>query len=180
MGRWFRRQFPLPSDPHIGIHAGVTFPARLGTRPRVPPLIAGAEFQTTSGSGTLLDNYSVAVLNFSGQECAGETVAELALHQAASGASAVGGVGTFESERFARGVDNLESQPATFESACKMRDLQVHEYAQFRQRQSIENHDVIETVEELVFECSAHRRHYLLMLRIRVECRVDEVLRAEI
>src|SRR5690625_5854065 len=81
MGRWFRRQFPLPSDPHIGIHAGVTFPARLGTRPRVPPLIAGAEFQTTSGSGTLLDNYSVAVLNFTGQECAGETVADLALHQ---------------------------------------------------------------------------------------------------
>src|SRR5690625_1102689 len=141
MGRWFRRQFPLPSDPHIGIHAGVTFPARLGTRPRVPPLIAGAEFQTTSGSGTLLDNYSVAVLNFTGQECAGETVADLALHQAAQGARTVDGVEPFESEPFARGVGYLESQAAVFESAGKLRDLQAHDFAQFRQRQSIENHD---------------------------------------
>src|SRR5699024_6116353 len=110
------------------------------------------------------DHDGVTVDDVTGQQRAGELVADLALDQATQRSGAEGRIVAFEGQPVLGPLSDLERDPTIGEPLGHVLDLQIDDRGEFVLVERIEEHDVIETVEELGLERRVHDAQHLLPL----------------
>ena len=127
-----------------------------------------------------VDRHGVAVADVAREQCRGEPVADLALHEPAQRPGAVRRVVPLLGEPRLRRLGHLEGDPPVVQPRRERPHLELDDPAQLGGRQGVEHDDLVEAVEELGLEGRAHGGHDGLPLGARLHRRVDEVLRAEV
>ena len=104
----------------------------------------------------------------------------LALDRAAQRPGAVGRVEPGLGEPRLGGVGHLEGEAAVRQARLQGLDLQVHDPRQLGHGERVEQHDLVQAVEELGLERPAHHGHHGLALGGLIQGRVHEELRAQV
>ncbi len=127
-----------------------------------------------------VDDDGVAVDDLAGEDALRQPVADLALDEPAQRTGAVRRVESGERKPFAgRGAD-VQLEPAVVQPLTERLDLQLHDPGELVEAQRIEDHHVVEPVEELRPEVRVHGGHHGGALRGVVERGVHEELRPEV
>lgn len=155
-----------------------------GTQCRIPPQPLWNSVEREAG-GTVLLVFHVGpdrliVHNLTRENEARERIADLLLHKSLERTRTVGRVETALSEPLLSGIAHIERNAAILEARRERSNLEVDDMAQLFSSERVEQHDVVEAVEELWFERSAHGVHDRVALRAVIEVFILEEVGAKV
>src|SRR5680860_466077 len=175
---WLGRGGAFDSLMHTFHHA-TRGRAAFGQSPSGCGRLAGPQGQAFTGLVDI-DDHLTAVKQFTGQQHPRQRVPDRALYESPQRAGAVRRVVTGPSQPRVRGVGDRDRDPARSQATVELSDLQVDDVRQLVLRQRVEDHNLVETVEELRLEGRPDHRHHRFALLVLLERRVDQIVRAEV
>ena len=128
----------------------------------------------------MVHEHRVAVVHATAQQHARQLVADLALHQAAQRTGAVRRIVPGVRQPLARRIRHVERDAAFGQTRGHLRHLDVHDAAELVPGQRMEDHQLVETVDELRLELHVHGVHHGLALGVLVQIGLDQELRAQV
>ena len=96
------------------------------------------------------------------QQFLGQGIAHGLLNQAAQRAGTVGGIVPTFGEPQSRGVGNVQSEASSGKATGQFVDLDINDAGQLLCRERLEDHHVVEAVDEFRLEVTLHSFHHLL------------------
>ena len=115
--------------------------------------------------GQRVDQHGLPVADLAAQQRPGQVVTDRRLHQPTQRSRTVQRVEPGHGQPLAGGIGDVESQPPGGQSGAERGQLDVDDPHQVLDRQRVEDHHVVEPVQELGLEVPAHRAHDRLPLR---------------
>ena len=109
-----------------------------------------------------------------------QTVADLALYQAAQRAGTEGRIVPCQAQPLQGGGGNIQGQAAVGQTLAHALNLQVHNLSQMLGRERLEHDDVVQTVQELGTERLVNHLHRLLGALLKRHLLIDQVLRTQV
>ena len=128
----------------------------------------------------VIHQHRVAVVHATAQQHARQLVADLALHEASQRAGTIRRIVAGAGQPFARRIRHIERDAAFGQTRGHLRHLDVDDAAELLARQRVEDHQLIQTVDELRLELHVHGVHHGLALGVLVQIGLDQELRAQV